>query len=102
MFESLFTKDQYPSHYENPADGPMITVVRRSLLLPQKLAEACKNLDDYARDYIPAPELNSDQKDEIERGIEERKHSRELFDKGFWRRIGQSTCFRIKDGEKTI
>lgn len=70
------------SHYEEKAQGPTITIVKAVLSTNEKIVEACKNLDDYAREYVPAPELSEDQKAAIEKARKEREEYRMLFDLG--------------------
>jgi hypothetical protein len=94
MFD-CFGFGKYPSHYEEKAEGPKITIIKRVLSTNEKVVEACKNLDDYAREYTPAAELTPEQKAEIEHGKVERENYRALFDLGYVMPRANPVTFRI-------
>lgn len=82
------------SHYEQEAQGPKIHV-SKFLNSNEKIVEACKHLDDYAREYIPAKELTEMQKMELQKGQIEKEIRRYDFDQGFWLSHTKASTFRI-------
>lgn len=84
------------SHYEQEAEGPKIHV-HRFLSTNEKIVEACKDLDAYAREYVPAPELTEAQKAEIQKGQIERELHRDAYDKGILRYLPRPNNLRIRE-----
>jgi|SRR6185312_16298344 len=82
MFDDRFILNPFArlSHYEEKAEGVKIEV--KFATTNEKIVEACKNIDDYAREYVPAPELSEEQKAAIEKAKKEREEYRQMYDLG--------------------
>ena len=97
----FFLYRRFPSHYEEEAQGPTLTVTKAVLTTNEKIVEACKDLDSYARAYIPAPELTQEQKRHLQELETEREIQHMRYDTGFWRPPPPRSSFRIRDSEIT-
>jgi hypothetical protein len=90
MFRRMF-----PSHYEEKAESVKITL--QGLTTNEKIVEACKNLEDYAREYTPAKELTKEQNASIEAAKKEAEMNRYFYDNGMWIPPVVQSRFRIKE-----
>lgn len=98
MIFDFYQFRRYPSHYEQEAQGPILTVVKPVLTTNEKIVEACKNLDDYAREYVPAPELTEAQKQRLADAEAEIELHRRLYDLGMWLKPDPTSNFKIREG----
>lgn len=94
----FFQFRRHPSHYEQEAKGPTITVTKPILTTNEKIVEACKNLDDYAREYTPALNLTETQKERLEDMKLDSEMNRRLFDLGLWLARPHRSSFKVREG----